>query len=50
MRIEVKGERATLFVNGAEQPTLIVNDLKRGGEGDGYRIVDWSVLSPTSPT
>jgi hypothetical protein len=30
VRIEVKGERATLFVNNAEQPTLIVNRLKRG--------------------
>jgi hypothetical protein len=30
VRIEVKGSRATLFVNGAGQPTLIVNDLKRG--------------------
>lgn len=30
VRIEVKGDRARLFVNGAEQPTLIVNDLKRG--------------------
>jgi hypothetical protein len=29
MRIEVKGDRAKLFVNGADQPTLIVNDLKR---------------------
>ena len=30
MRIEVKRNRARLFVNGVEQPTLIVNDLKRG--------------------
>ncbi len=30
VRIEVKGERARLFVNDAVQPTLIVNDLKRG--------------------
>jgi hypothetical protein len=35
MRIEVKGERARLFVNGAVQPTLIVNDLKRGTEAAG---------------
>jgi hypothetical protein len=27
-RIEVEGRKARLYVNGAEQPTLIVNDLK----------------------
>lgn len=37
VRIEVKGgNRATLFVNGAEQPTLIVNDLKRGAGTAGF--------------
>jgi hypothetical protein len=30
LRIEVSGVRARLFVNGAAQPALIVNDLKRG--------------------
>jgi len=30
VRIEVRGDRARLFVNGAQQPTLLVNDLKRG--------------------
>ena len=30
VRIEVGGVKARLFVNGAAQPTLIVNDLKRG--------------------
>lgn len=30
IRIEVKDETAKLFVNGATQPTLIVNDLKQG--------------------
>jgi len=35
VRIEVKGERARLFVNGAVQPTLIVNDLKRGAGAAG---------------
>jgi hypothetical protein len=30
VRIEVAGIRARLFVNGAPQATLIVNDLKRG--------------------
>jgi hypothetical protein len=29
MKIEVAGSRARLYVNGAEQPTLIVNDLKQ---------------------
>ena len=30
VKIEVSGARARLFVNGAAQPALIVNDLKRG--------------------
>ncbi len=30
IRIEVAGTRARLYVNGASQPCLIVNDLKRG--------------------
>jgi hypothetical protein len=30
MKIEVSGTTARLYVNGAAQPTLIVNDLKRG--------------------
>src|SRR5262249_48409175 len=30
LKVEVSGVRARLFVNGANQPTLIVNDLKRG--------------------
>jgi hypothetical protein len=30
VKIEVSGVRARLFVNGAAQPVLIVNDLKRG--------------------
>lgn len=30
MKIEVKGATARLFVHGAAQPTLIVNDLKHG--------------------
>jgi hypothetical protein len=29
-KIEVKGERAVLTINGSSQPTLIVNDLKHG--------------------
>lgn len=34
MRVEVDGPRARLFVNGAGQPALVVNDLKLG-EGQG---------------
>ena len=30
VKIEVTGVRARLYVNGAAQPTLLVNDLKRG--------------------
>ena len=30
MKIEVAGTKAKLYVNGAEQPCLIVNDLKLG--------------------
>ena len=29
VRIEVRGEKARLYVNGMEQPTLLVNDLKQ---------------------
>lgn len=35
IRIEVRGERARLFVHGQAQPTLIVNDLKTGADGKG---------------
>ena len=30
VKIEVRGEQARLHVNGVEQPTLLVNDLKQG--------------------
>jgi hypothetical protein len=30
VKIDVRGETARLFVHGAEQPTLLVNDLKQG--------------------
>ncbi len=30
VKIEVRGEKARLFVNGVEQPNLVVNDLKQG--------------------
>ena len=29
VKIEVRGEKARLYVNGAEQPTMLVNDLKQ---------------------
>jgi hypothetical protein len=35
VRIEVRGERARLYVHGNEQPTLIVNDLKSGAGAKG---------------
>lgn len=30
VRIEVQGEKARLYINGATQPSLLVNDLKQG--------------------
>jgi 3-keto-disaccharide hydrolase len=30
VKIEVRGEKARLYVNGVEQPSLLVNDLKQG--------------------
>ena len=30
VRIEVRGDKARLYVNGTEQPALLVNDLKQG--------------------
>jgi hypothetical protein len=35
VKIEVRGERARLYVHDQEQPTLIVNDLKTGAQGKG---------------
>jgi hypothetical protein len=35
IRIEVRGERARLYVLDHDQPTLIVNDLKTGAQGRG---------------
>jgi hypothetical protein len=35
VRIEVRGERARLYVHDQVQPTLIVNDLKSGASGKG---------------
>jgi hypothetical protein len=41
VKIEVRGERARLYVHGQEQPTLIVNDLKTGAQGKGA-VALWS--------
>jgi hypothetical protein len=35
VRIEVDGEKARLYVHGAKQPTLIVNDVKSGAGAKG---------------
>ena len=35
VKIDVRGDRARLYVHGQEQPTLIVNDLKTGAQGKG---------------
>lgn len=35
MRIEVAGEKAVLYVDNRDQPTLIVNDLKHGSDSKG---------------
>ena len=43
MRIEVRGTRARLYVNGAAQPCLVVNDIKHG-ERPG-RIALWAHAS-----
>ena len=37
-RIEVEGRRARLYVHGAEQPTLIVNDLKHEPRAGGVAL------------
>jgi hypothetical protein len=35
LKIEVKGEKAKLYLNGSEQPVLSVNDLKLGPDSSG---------------
>jgi hypothetical protein len=35
VKIEVRGDKARLYVHGQEQPTLIVNDVKSGAQGRG---------------
>ena len=43
LRIEVNGNTARLYVNGASQPALIVNDLKYGSSRG--RIALWTRIS-----
>ena len=38
VKVEVKGSSARLYVNGAEQPTLIVNDLKQAPAAGGVAL------------
>ena len=35
VKIEVRGDRARLYVHGQEQPTLVVNDVKTGASAKG---------------
>jgi hypothetical protein len=35
IKIEVKGDKARLYVHGQPHPTLIVNDVKSGANGKG---------------
>jgi hypothetical protein len=35
VKIEVKGDRARLYVHGSEQPALLVNDVKSGANAKG---------------
>jgi hypothetical protein len=35
VRIEVRGDKARLYVHGGDQPTLVVNDVKSGTAGKG---------------
>ena len=38
VKIEVRGDRARLYVQGAQQPTLLVNDLKHGQSQGGIAL------------
>ena len=35
IKIEVKGGKAKLYLNGSTQPVLVVNDLKHGADMSG---------------
>jgi hypothetical protein len=43
LRIEVSGAKARLYVNGAREPALVVNDLKRGDSHGAIAL--WSRIS-----
>ncbi|MCA1603461.1 MAG: hypothetical protein LC776_18075, partial [Acidobacteria bacterium] len=38
LKIEVRGDKARLYVHGAQQPTLLVNDLKQGQSQGGIAL------------
>ena len=38
VKIQVAGSRARLYVNGTEQPTLVVNDLKQAAESGAIAL------------
>jgi hypothetical protein len=38
VKIEVRGDKAHLYVHGAEQPALLVNDLKQGQSQGGIAL------------
>lgn len=40
VKITVDGEKARIYVNGAEQPTLLVNDVKSGANASG-KVALW---------
>ena len=40
VKISVDGKKARIYVNGAEQPTLLVNDVKSGASGTG-KVALW---------
>lgn len=40
VKITVEGEKARLYVNGAEQPTLVINDVKSGADARG-KVALW---------
>jgi hypothetical protein len=40
IKIDVRGDKARLYVHDAEQPTLIVNDVKSGASATG-RVALW---------
>lgn len=45
VKIEVRGDQARLYVHGAEQPTLVINDLKQGRSKGviGLHVGPWTV-------